>query len=581
MKSRTSFFNPTAFKKTLTRFAPVWALYTVFLLLVLFGISGSQEAVYMARDVTEMIEVTAWGNLIYAGIVAVVLFGDLYNARLCCALHAFPMRREGWLLINTVSGLLFSVIPNLFVSILASFVLGEYAYLVWIWLGVAVLQYLFFFGTAVLSAVCAGNRLAMAAIYGIIHFIVVLIYSLAELIYQPLIYGIELQTSKFYDFFPLSRMMDPYLDVDYTKNVLTYNGIVPENWVHLALCAAVGVVCGILAWLVYRRRHLERAGDFISLQPLAPVFLVIYTVAVGAIFYAFSDMLNSPTYVLLAAGLVIGFFTGMMLLKRTLRVFNKKSFQGFGLLVAVFAGSMLFTWVDPLGIGRWVPDLDKVESAAIYENSKNYVYADGYKHNRFEIKDRNELAEIQSLHRLLAESRPVDDAARLVDVRIRYAMKDGTEVNRVYKVQGDSAIGDRARVWLSDARYIFQMEDTEKLYELFSSVQADRFYWRENEEATGPHYLKFKEPEELKGLLDAILADCAAGKMAMQWAFHGDAEERYHVEFEQNEDFFDPDSFDYVYRFHSVQIYEDSTNTRAYLDKLFAENADELTYGYK
>ena len=30
MKLRTSFFNPTVFKKDLTRFAPTWALYTVW-----------------------------------------------------------------------------------------------------------------------------------------------------------------------------------------------------------------------------------------------------------------------------------------------------------------------------------------------------------------------------------------------------------------------------------------------------------------------------------------------------------------------------------------------------------------------
>ena len=33
MKSRTSFFNGVIFRKNLTRFAPVWGLYTLCLLL--------------------------------------------------------------------------------------------------------------------------------------------------------------------------------------------------------------------------------------------------------------------------------------------------------------------------------------------------------------------------------------------------------------------------------------------------------------------------------------------------------------------------------------------------------------------
>ena len=112
-----------------------------------------------------------WVNLIYGGICAIVLFGDLFVSRMCNALHAFPLRREGWLLTNFLSGMLFCLIPSLFVSITASVFLLSYAYIAWIWLAVSVLQFLFFFGTGTLSALCAGNRLAMAAIYSIIHFI--------------------------------------------------------------------------------------------------------------------------------------------------------------------------------------------------------------------------------------------------------------------------------------------------------------------------------------------------------------------------------------------------------------------------
>ena len=35
MKLKTSFFNVSALKKNLTRFAPAWALYGVFMLLLI------------------------------------------------------------------------------------------------------------------------------------------------------------------------------------------------------------------------------------------------------------------------------------------------------------------------------------------------------------------------------------------------------------------------------------------------------------------------------------------------------------------------------------------------------------------
>ena len=36
MKLKTSFFNTSVLKKDITRFAPLWGLYTVFMLLVVF-----------------------------------------------------------------------------------------------------------------------------------------------------------------------------------------------------------------------------------------------------------------------------------------------------------------------------------------------------------------------------------------------------------------------------------------------------------------------------------------------------------------------------------------------------------------
>lgn len=48
-----------------------------------------------------------------------LLFGDLYNSRMCNALHAMPMRRETLFLTNVVSGLLFSMIPTAVMALLS------------------------------------------------------------------------------------------------------------------------------------------------------------------------------------------------------------------------------------------------------------------------------------------------------------------------------------------------------------------------------------------------------------------------------------------------------------------------------
>ena len=576
MKSRTSFFNLTAFRKNITRFAPVWALYTVFLLLVLFAIGG-QEAGFIARDVAYITRLAGVGNLIYAGVVTLCLFGDLYKGRLCNALHAFPMRREGWLLTNIATGFLFSLIPNLLVCAITSIQLGEYAFYVWLLFAISLLQFMFFFGTAVLSALCAGNKLGMLAVYSMIQFVVVLIYFLAEIIYQPLIYGIELQTDKFYRYFPVARMFNDYWETSWETYLangvafdeLKFSGFATEAWTHLYLCAGVGVVAFVLACLIYCRRHLERAGDFIALRPLAPVFLTVYAIAVGAVLYSFFAMIAQYSYVVYAIGIVIGFFTGQMLLNRTVKVFYKKSWIGLAALAVLLSGSMALTWLDPLGIGSYIPPLDKVESVSIYGSDKSYYYYDQEEFDSFAVTDPEEIKALQSLHEKMIGERPSDDV-NYYDVRIHYNLENGKTVDRYYSVHFDSALTKEVNKWFSDARYVFQMDDPTELYQMIGSFYVDASYYDEDGYWKAAA-LDFDDPAQVEGLLNAILMDCANGTMGQPWNFHEDST-LYHISLELKEGVYK--ELD-TYRFKSLSVYSESTNTVAYLEKLIAELPDD------
>ena len=161
MKSRTSSFNTTVFKKDITRFAPLWGVYLIFMLLVMIGISGERFAYYRLQNVRECITAFAWVILIYAAAAAQMLFGDLYSSRMCNALHALPLRRECWCITHVVSGIAFSVLPNLVMVLLSFPVLrleAAWSAAFW-WLLATQLQYLFFFGIAVLCIMLSGNRL--------------------------------------------------------------------------------------------------------------------------------------------------------------------------------------------------------------------------------------------------------------------------------------------------------------------------------------------------------------------------------------------------------------------------------------
>ncbi len=579
MKSRTSFFNRTAFRKDILRYSPVWALYTIFLLLVLFGMSDySRQS--MARNVVDFLKPMAWVNLIYGGVCGVFLFMDLFNNRLCNALHAFPMRREGWLTTHILSGFLFSFAPNLLASGIGALMLWEYAYVAPIFLAVSTLQFLFFFGTAVLAATCAGNLLGTAAIYGITHFVTVLVFAVIQLLYQPLLYGVRLNSDGYARFFPLSKMSGfDYADLEVSyaevEPRVRFNGLEGEAWLYVGICAAVGVLCLYLACLVYRRRHLEAAGDFISLKPLAPLFLLVCTVGAGAFLYAFSDLVGDETYLFLVLGMVIGYFAGKMFLDRTIKVFGKKSLLGLAVLVTVFGSSLLLTWLDPVGITTYIPKAESVEAAYIHGADRGYYYESlfsyvgSFEEGGYEITDGEEMADLQDFHRQLTRYRPSGSDGVQCDVRIQYKLKSGRTVTRYYEVGRATALGQRAGKYFSDMRYVFDVKDTKLLYNAFESVSVNIY--------DNGHGIDFKltSRKDIADLLDAIAADCEAGKMAQNWAFHDEngKESDYNLQFYIADDN-QRQKLGWNTSYYHLRIYMDSANTIAYLKDRCTANGD-------
>ena len=207
MKLRTSFFNFGVLRKNLTRFAPLWILFAIGEVLGIMSLDVTNLAYRIVDDLSYIMGPVSIFHAGYALLVAACLFGDLFDARLCNGLHAMPMRREGWLLTNLVSGLVFALIPAIVGGGFAAIVLQEYWWIAIAWQLVSLLQFVFFFGVAVFSALCAGKRIGMIAIYGILNFLSQLIYWAATKIYEPLLPGVVIGNDWYELFSPLVTMV--------------------------------------------------------------------------------------------------------------------------------------------------------------------------------------------------------------------------------------------------------------------------------------------------------------------------------------------------------------------------------------
>ena len=566
MKSRTSYFDKTIFRKNLTRFAPAWGLYTVFLLMALVTLIGSGSR-WFATNVCDFVHIHSVISPCYALLCAQLLFGDLYNSRMCNALHALPLRRETWFGTHVASGFTFHLIPTVIFTVLAALYAllagheGDWFTAV-IWLLGVNLQFACFFGIAVLSAFCVGSRFAQAVIYGILNFGSLILGWLVDTIFVPMYYGIKINMEPFFWFSPVGQMLqNPFCEHTQTYYYDEWRPgtlEIGENFYYYFIVAAIGIALLVAALQLYRRRKLECAGDFMALRGMEPVFLVVYTIIVGAVFHFASDeIFGLSEYLFLFIGFAVGWFTGKMLLERTTRVFRLKNVLRCGTLIAVCGLVLIITALDPFGIERWVPETDDVESVTIADGHYSYHNAE------LTLEDREDIRRIIAIHEETLEDYrdDISHEAVFTDVydelileqeaetmnfssafTLTYQLKNGRTVKRYYNIWLGDETGLYLKELFSRPEAVLDFPDVEEFLKANNPVVVTDTW-------VGNDTYVFSQAD-IRGLYDAILADCAAGTMAQQWDFHSGVHSLYWVHSEYGLD---------------ITVYSDCENTVRWL----------------
>lgn len=562
MQSKTSFFNKTVFKKNLTRFAPVWGLYLLGLLLYMmmlyadeFAGDGGAQGYWFAEHMAEQIQMMAFVNLIYAPVAAALLFGDLYNSRMCNALHAMPLRRESWFLTNVVSGLVFSLLPTAVTALLSVLLLRNTCVVnAWqiglLWFAGVNLEYLCFFGIAVFSAFCVGNRFAMAIVYAALNCGAYVVYWLIDTLYTPMLYGVVTPSDWATLLTPvMSVVEEPFIELDdyaslwnlfqSQKIPMSANfRVVPQVWWGQAVWAAVGIGLLVIALLLYRKRRLECAGDAMAIRALEPVLMVSASIAAAAAAYMALVIFfgNSSSgllaYLTLACGLAVGWFAARMLIARSTRVFRPRNWLGLSGLIVVLAASLVLTHFDVLGIEDRVPEAENVESVSIAIYRREKVE---------KLSEAEDIENLLRLQQLALENRakengsfPVVDGKLLTreeiseylnsgksldgypcrsasPIHLTFHLKNGKTMRRSYFIWTDQEEGAIANQYLSRWKEVLQ---SQALSESFDWSAATDLYIEPNPRIEGP------SREMVDSLVEAIKADCAAGTMTQYGYFH-------------------------------------------------------------
>lgn len=548
MKSRTSFFNKTVLLKDITRFCPVWIIYTILYFMTSFSTMtiGLFDSGQMAYDVAYSTTASAIINLIYAIVCAIFLFGDLFKSRLCNALHAFPIRRESWFATHMLAGLLFFLVPNVILALIYTSLLGKLWFIGLLWLLATTVQFLFYFALAALCVMLTGSRFAATVVYLILNFLSVLCYWFVYTYYAPMLTGLHIRDTLFLLFCPVAylsthelfafREVAVNVGIDFYWSY-AYEGLT-NVWWYIAVIGGLALVMIALAVLLYRKRALECAGDFLAFRKPMPVFLVLFALTIGAVFQTIFGLMDSNV-ISMVIGLVVGCYAGQMLLRRTIRVFDKRSLLFCGSLVGALALTLLLTFIDPLGVTRWTPEPDEVDSI-ILSDSYEYAYGDElYSYaNTITITDPEQIKTLISIHDQLIDEHEIPDAQYLYmynsnihSVHLTYKMTDGRVVERRYYF-ANNAIQKQLNVFFSAPEFVLHYEDWDSFV---SDVQT---VYLNGDPLTTATYLT---------LLDAVKADCEAGTMAQDQDYFLDTGHYIQIETEE--------------QFISLVVYEGCTNT--------------------
>lgn len=473
MQSKTSFFNRTLFRKNLSRYWPLWgfASFVGFLapaaLLVRVIQSGETSVAplrvreiyyYLVADAVPIVSIA------YAILCAMAVWSYLYNARSVGMMHSLPIRREGLFLTNLLSGLAMMAIPYLVAGGLGTLLFaccgGFDAWGTLVTILAVIGQSVTFFGLATFCAFLTGNIFALPVLYFLLNFLAPLGDWLCNLFARGFLFGFTADYSGTVDFFcPVVYLTQRlYVNSEYETvrdSALEYQNrltsVTLENAWLIAAYAAAGLVFLALAFLLYRRRESERAGDVVAVRVFRPVFrfgvAALSALLGGRLLYAllWESFQAGDTFTpvplaicLIVAGL-IGYYAASMLLAKSLRVF-RGSAVGALCLVAACAAFCAGMRYDLFGIERRIPDQNEITQLEIYLARNTYYLTP---------EDQPELlAGAQDLQRTLIAQKDLirsnyetyrhggssSDPDASTNIRYIYTLKNGATVERFYTV---------------------------------------------------------------------------------------------------------------------------------------------------
>ena len=414
MKSKRSFFNAGLAKNMLRRRWPAWLLFAaVMLSYPIMVLNRYHEGNYNLDMILQTSATSLPMLMLVVGVLAAMLqFGYLYSNRACGLMNTLPIRREsafGTAYLMGLLPMLFAELLAALVGLLLTFLIPVKAVSVGLWLLLSVCSTLCFYGIAVFCAMLTGNILVFPALYFVLNFVGVVVYSCLDLLLSRLLYGYAGSTA-----FSSLYWLSPGLAMNERISYINLSAKME--------CATDPVA---IAWLRPVFQYCMTFGTaLVSLWLVSSFFGTDYSL--GRLGYW-------STLLLMLLGAVVGWYAARMVLQKSVRVF-KGGGKGLALCCLLIALGCTALELDLFGYERRVPAADEVSAVRFLGG--------------VELKEPENIAQVVELHQRMVEHKARYDGKMAVyngdsavsqGYYLRYTLRDGSEMYRKYEVFGNAA----------------------------------------------------------------------------------------------------------------------------------------------
>ena len=217
----------------------------------------------------------------------IFLFGYLAKKKECDYIHALPLRRETLFFTKILGGFLQFVVPF---GIFYAFFPGDRGW--GFQMLVTFCGWLFLFGVTAFVMMLSGRKLAAVILVSLLLDLPACVYEVIESLYVPMLPGVY-----------LGKGPEGLSPISYMMNLNFEEGTAGEILVPMGICALVGVAFLGAALVAYRKRRLERAGDFLAVRWLEPVLAWGLGIYGALITSSIAYMLEAPIWIPLVLGL--------------------------------------------------------------------------------------------------------------------------------------------------------------------------------------------------------------------------------------------------------------------------------------